>query len=141
MINRTLLARFLPVTQREILKKAIMDVFPDHSPSNLSQNTTDNNSDNNNANKITIENGILRIGDVSSPISTSVKNDTSNSLLIPDHIIFYEMPQHIKILQDLLKDININCQKENDKEKEHILLIGNQGVGKNKLGKNPSTCS
>ncbi|XP_070067126.1 von Willebrand factor A domain-containing protein 8 isoform X2 [Drosophila virilis] len=38
--------------------------------------------------------------------------------------LFYEMPQHVMLLEHLLQDYLIG---------EHLLLVGNQGVGKNKL--------
>lgn len=49
---------------------------------------------------------------------------TSHPELIPD-ILFYNVPQHVRLLKELFKDVLL---------KQNILLIGNQGVGKNKLG-------
>jgi hypothetical protein len=46
-----------------------------------------------------------------------------NEHLIPS-VEFYETPQHNLILREMLKDFSL---------KEHLLLVGNQGVGKNKL--------
>ncbi|KAJ3368340.1 von Willebrand factor A domain-containing protein 8 [Allomyces arbusculus] len=60
----------------------------------------------------------LAIGDVVVPI----KQD-ADPLLIP-HTLFYENQRQFTVLRDLLKDWL---------QGEHILLIGNQGVGKNKL--------
>jgi len=42
---------------------------------------------------------------------------------VPD-ILFFEVPKHVEILKEMLKDYQLG---------EHILLIGNQGVGKNVL--------
>lgn len=42
---------------------------------------------------------------------------------MPD-ILFFEVPKHVEILKEMLKDYQLG---------EHILLIGNQGVGKNVL--------
>lgn len=39
-------------------------------------------------------------------------------------VLFYENPQHTAILRDLARDFRLGS---------HLLLIGNQGVGKNKL--------
>lgn len=61
---------------------------------------------------------ILRIGDVEFPIA----QDT-NPLLIPD-ILFHDNAKQTEILREMLKDWKLG---------EHLLLIGNQGVGKNKL--------
>ncbi|KAI9020492.1 AAA domain-containing protein [Hyaloraphidium curvatum] len=60
----------------------------------------------------------LRIGDVEFPIA----KDT-NPLLIPD-IVFHDNLKQTEILREMLKDWKLG---------EHLLLIGNQGVGKNKL--------
>ncbi|KAG0353898.1 von Willebrand factor A domain-containing protein 8, partial [Gamsiella multidivaricata] len=60
----------------------------------------------------------LRIG----PIEEPVRQD-SNPVLIPN-IIFHENPKQTEILMEMLKDFQLG---------EHLLLIGNQGVGKNKL--------
>lgn len=61
---------------------------------------------------------VLRIGDVEFPIA----KDT-NPLLIPD-IVFHDNAKQTEILREMLKDWKLG---------EHLLLIGNQGVGKNKL--------
>ncbi|KAF9979600.1 von Willebrand factor A domain-containing protein 8 [Mortierella antarctica] len=61
---------------------------------------------------------VLRIG----PIEEPVRQD-SNPVLIPN-IIFHENPKQTEILMEMLKDFQLG---------EHLLLIGNQGVGKNKL--------
>src|SRR5205823_607638 len=44
--------------------------------------------------------------------------------LVP-HILFYDIPSHVMLLAELLKDLLVG--------ERHLLLIGNQGVGKNKL--------
>ncbi|OZJ04703.1 hypothetical protein BZG36_02531 [Bifiguratus adelaidae] len=60
----------------------------------------------------------IRIGDVTEPIRQGV-----NPMLVPN-ILFHENPMQTEILQQMLKDYQLG---------EHLLLIGNQGVGKNKL--------
>ena len=44
-------------------------------------------------------------------------------LLVP-HLLFYENPRQTRTLMEMLNDFSVG---------EHLLLIGNQGVGKNKL--------
>lgn len=44
-------------------------------------------------------------------------------MLIPN-VVFHENPAHTQILKEMLKDYQLG---------DHLLLIGNQGVGKNKL--------
>ncbi|KAJ3336274.1 von Willebrand factor A domain-containing protein 8 [Gonapodya sp. JEL0774] len=61
---------------------------------------------------------VLRIGNIEHPVA----QDT-NPLLIPD-LVFYENPKQTEILREMLKDWKLG---------EQLLLIGNQGVGKNKL--------
>ncbi|KAF9184077.1 von Willebrand factor A domain-containing protein 8 [Haplosporangium sp. Z 767] len=60
----------------------------------------------------------LRIGAIEEPV-----RQDSNPVLIPD-IVFHENPKQTEILMEMLKDFQLG---------EHLLLIGNQGVGKNKL--------
>ncbi|KAI8912686.1 AAA domain-containing protein [Gorgonomyces haynaldii] len=63
-------------------------------------------------------NGYLRIGDIQAQIETQ-----TNPLLVPK-ITFFENQRQNLILQDVMKDFLLG---------EHLLLIGNQGVGKNKI--------
>ncbi|KAG0209285.1 von Willebrand factor A domain-containing protein 8 [Mortierella sp. NVP41] len=60
----------------------------------------------------------LRIGAIEEPV-----RQDSNPVLIPN-IVFHENPKQTEILMEMLKDFQLG---------EHLLLIGNQGVGKNKL--------
>lgn len=60
----------------------------------------------------------LIIGDVKAKI-----NEPMNRALVPN-VLFYEIPKHTFFLRELLKDIILG---------ENALLLGNQGVGKNKL--------
>ncbi|KAI5717390.1 hypothetical protein M8J77_005124 [Diaphorina citri] len=39
-------------------------------------------------------------------------------------VLFYDVPQHVEILERIVQDFSIG---------EHLLLVGNQGVGKNKI--------
>ncbi|RUP51709.1 hypothetical protein BC936DRAFT_146399 [Jimgerdemannia flammicorona] len=60
----------------------------------------------------------LRIGSITEPIVRG-----SNPLLVP-RVVFHENPAQTEVLMEMLKDYQLG---------EHLLLIGNQGVGKNKL--------
>ena len=62
----------------------------------------------------------LRIGEVASRILPASE---SNELLVPN-VLFYDNPQHTAVMRDMLKDLELG---------EHLLLVGNQGVGKNKI--------
>uniref|UniRef100_A0A672IEL6 von Willebrand factor A domain containing 8 n=1 Tax=Salarias fasciatus TaxID=181472 RepID=A0A672IEL6_SALFA len=63
-------------------------------------------------------NGVLTIGEVSAPVY-----NPSEKMKIPD-VLFYDNPQHMMVMEDMLKDFLLG---------EHLLLVGNQGVGKNKI--------
>ncbi|CAK9044134.1 Nicotinamide phosphoribosyltransferase (NAmPRTase) (Nampt) (Pre-B-cell colony-enhancing factor 1 homolog) (PBEF) (Visfatin) [Durusdinium trenchii] len=65
-----------------------------------------------------ISGGVLRIGDVSCPLRTPSRPE-----LVPD-VAFVDIPQQTEILKDMLLDWSLG---------HHLLLVGNQGVGKNKL--------
>ncbi|KAI9354986.1 AAA domain-containing protein [Pilaira anomala] len=60
----------------------------------------------------------IRIGNVSEPVFKG-----GDPMLIPN-VVFHENPAHTEILREMLKDYQLG---------DHLLLIGNQGVGKNKL--------
>ena len=49
--------------------------------------------------------------------------DVAHPELIPD-VVFFDVPGHTRALEALLKDFVLG---------EHLLLVGNQGVGKNRL--------
>jgi hypothetical protein len=65
-----------------------------------------------------VKDGNLIIGDVIEPVR--VGTDPS---LVPN-ILFYDNPRQSATLREMLVDFQLG---------EHLLLIGNQGVGKNKL--------
>ena len=47
-----------------------------------------------------------------------------DAFLIPDNFVFYENAQHTHVLEAMWRDFALG---------EHLLLVGNQGVGKNKI--------
>ncbi|KAJ3103912.1 hypothetical protein HDU97_009724 [Phlyctochytrium planicorne] len=61
---------------------------------------------------------LLRIGDVLFPVATN-----TNPLLVPK-TKFFDNEEQLRVMEELLKDFLLG---------ERILLIGNQGVGKNKI--------
>ena len=62
--------------------------------------------------------GELRIGEVRVSVS-----EPESPELVPE-VLFFDIPSHTLILRSMLKDFLLG---------EHMLLMGNQGVGKNKL--------
>ncbi|XP_039499673.1 von Willebrand factor A domain-containing protein 8 [Drosophila santomea] len=110
MLQNTFLARFMPALSRGALEQAIQQVGIRPRGSKAT----------NKANQIAVEDNSLRIGSTRWPLG----NPTQAQLSKVPHTLFYEMPQHVQLLERLLQDYLIG---------EHLLLVGNQGVGKNKL--------
>lgn len=106
MVINALLYPFLPLATREVIDGMLETVklYP-------MKNNTGNL-------EISTDGGVLTIGTVSHNIHTPMIPS-----LIPK-LDFIPVPQHISLLQDMLVDY---------KSHDHILLIGNQGVGKNVL--------
>eukprot|EP00668_Euglena_longa_P001746 GGOE01002056.1.p1 GENE.GGOE01002056.1~~GGOE01002056.1.p1 ORF type:complete len:1414 (-),score=516.23 GGOE01002056.1:25-4002(-) len=65
----------------------------------------------------------VTIGKVSLALPRADMEDASSHTLVPS-VLFYDNPQHTRTLQELLMSYSTG---------DHLLLIGNQGVGKNKL--------
>lgn len=106
-VQQAFLAKFLPSLPRAALENAIENVSISR-PKNSANPTT----------SIQVENGILKIG------STSTKRYETNALTKVPDIVFFDVPQHVQLLEYLLQDLLVG---------NHILLVGNQGVGKNKV--------
>lgn len=107
MVQQTFLAKFLPSLPRAALESAIENVSLSRSKSIKSQSPS-----------INVENDTLTIGSTS-----TIQYQTKALTKVPD-IVFYDVPQHIQLLEKLLQDFLIG---------NHLLLVGNQGVGKNKV--------
>lgn len=106
-IQRTFLAKFLPTLPRAALENAIRNVSL--SPSANSEHTET---------KIEVKDNVLTIGRTSTKLF-----ETKALSKVPD-ILFYDVPQHVELLERLLQDFLLG---------NHLLLVGNQGVGKNKI--------
>uniref|UniRef100_A0A8C9W2Q1 von Willebrand factor A domain-containing protein 8 n=1 Tax=Scleropages formosus TaxID=113540 RepID=A0A8C9W2Q1_SCLFO len=65
-----------------------------------------------------IKDGVLTLGQVSVPVYSP-----DEKMKVPD-VLFYDNAQHMIVMEDMLKDFLLG---------EHLLLVGNQGVGKNKI--------
>jgi len=65
-----------------------------------------------------VKDGMLRIGETIVPVYKA-----QSKMKVPD-VLFYENSQHLAVMEDMLKDYLLG---------EHLLLVGNQGVGKNKI--------
>lgn len=112
-VQRTFLAKFLPNLARKALDGASQKVgIEPPRRYGLFGGTAEEKV------KISVQNGVLTIGHTSTDI---FKTDALTK--VPD-ILFYDVPQHVKLLEWLLQDFLLGS---------HLLLVGNQGVGKNKI--------
>nr|XP_031540570.1 von Willebrand factor A domain-containing protein 8 [Vicugna pacos] len=110
-VTKACLSRFLPSLARSALEKNLAD--------SAIERSTDNNLEPELEDyKCEVTSGSLRIGAVSAPIY-----DAHEKMKVPD-VLFYDNVQHMVVMEDMLKDFLLG---------EHLLLVGNQGVGKNKI--------
>ncbi|XP_049790817.1 von Willebrand factor A domain-containing protein 8 [Schistocerca nitens] len=107
-IHRACLSRFLPPLARQILDTALTENgFP------IEQAEMEES-----AIKCDVDENVVQIGQTVAP-----RYKTAAKTKIPD-ITFFNIPQHLSVLEWMLQDFMLG---------EHLLLVGNQGVGKNKL--------
>ena len=116
-IQKACLTRFLPSLPRETLEKEMKNNGLGDSietKSNLASAVDER------ANEMVckIENGFLTIGKTSAPVY-----DPLAKTKVPD-TLFYDTAQNLGTMESMLQDYLMG---------EHLLLVGNQGVGKNKL--------
>uniref|UniRef100_A0AAV2K2C1 von Willebrand factor A domain-containing protein 8 n=1 Tax=Knipowitschia caucasica TaxID=637954 RepID=A0AAV2K2C1_KNICA len=108
-VNKACLSRFLPSLARASLQKSLSNASIENRPE-LGEDSQSYNC--------AVKDGVLTIGGVSAPVY-----NPDMKLKVPD-VLFYDNPQHMKVMEDMLKDFLLG---------EHLLLVGNQGVGKNKV--------
>lgn len=74
-----------------------------------------------------LSNTKVRIGNVTADIA--VQQDSSDQAIaaakVPKGGVFFDIPGHVRVLESLTEDFVYG--------KDHLLVIGNQGVGKNKI--------
>lgn len=102
------MAKFLPHLAREALEKTFhaLKIFP--RTESLPNSSV----------ACEVSNNTLTIGRTTAPVY-----QTSNLTKVPN-ILFYDIPQHIRLMETILQDFLLG---------QHLLLVGNQGVGKNKI--------
>ncbi|KAG7501738.1 von Willebrand factor A domain-containing 8 [Solea senegalensis] len=107
-VNKACLSRFLPSLARASLEKSLANgsIQEKPGPSEARDYTC------------SLKDGVLTIGNVSAPVY-----NPDEKMKVPD-VLFYDNPQHMMVMEDMLKDFLLG---------EHLLLVGNQGVGKNKI--------
>ncbi|XP_041521188.1 von Willebrand factor A domain-containing protein 8 isoform X2 [Microtus oregoni] len=110
-ITKACLSRFLPSLARSALEKNLADAAIEIRAGDSLEPELENY-------KCEIVSGSLRIGAVSAPVYNA-----QEKMKVPD-VLFYDNVQHMVVMEDMLKDFVLG---------EHLLLVGNQGVGKNKI--------
>lgn len=108
IIQKIFLAKFLPSLPRDALEQASESVGI----------VCQNKHGEKEKIPIFVKNNILTIGSTKTKIY-----ETKMNTKVPD-ILFFDVPQHVQLMEQLLQDLLIG---------NHLLLVGNQGVGKNKL--------
>lgn len=109
IVRNTFLAKFLPVLPRLALEDAIREAGikkPKVTPSYEGER------------RISVDENLLRIGNTEMTLEP-----VADTRKIPS-TLFYDVPQHVALLERLLQDFLLG---------DHLLLVGNQGVGKNKV--------
>lgn len=106
-VQRACLARFLPAIAKQALNDCCINVniVPTRSTPNVSV-------------KCQINGNTVQIGD------TVVERYNTTALTKVPDVLFYDVPQHVALLENLLQDFSLG---------QNLLLVGNQGVGKNKI--------
>ena len=115
-IRRSCLEMFLPSLAKTSLNRMLKEADADGHGSARSVDPS--------IEAVVADNGqgdkMLTIADVSMRILPA---EETNELLVPS-IRYYDNPQHTGIMRNMLKDLQLG---------DHLLLVGNQGVGKNKI--------
>ena len=107
VVHRACLARFLPILTKQALEDCLSKLGI--VPRKEAENT-----------QITCE---VKDDTVTIGRTTVNRYKTKALTKIPD-ILFYDVPQHLILLENLLQDFTLG---------QNLLLVGNQGVGKNKI--------
>ncbi|CAB0011014.1 unnamed protein product [Nesidiocoris tenuis] len=107
IISRACMSKFLPPLAKQTLNTVLLraGVVPPDRDVDVEKS-------------IKYEDLKIIIGNTIAPIHQTTANSK-----VPD-ILFYDIPQHVGLLERMLQDFLL---------KENMLLVGNQGVGKNKL--------
>lgn len=109
IVQSVFLSKFLPSLPREVLESTLNE----HGI--ISSKSSDDKSI-----QIHRDDQVLRIGKTEAKIHP---RDLLHGLKVPD-TLFYDTPHYVKLLERILQDFQLGY---------HLCLIGNQGVGKNKL--------
>ncbi|KAI7849218.1 AAA domain-containing protein [Circinella umbellata] len=112
-IHKAALSRFMPIAAKTVLHELMIanGIYPAKNETPIQELEIEVLPSREDAQQV-------RIGNVVEPVFKG-----GDPMLIPN-VVFHENPAHTEILREMLKDYQLG---------DHLLLIGNQGVGKNKL--------
>uniref|UniRef100_A0AAG5DY10 von Willebrand factor A domain-containing protein 8 n=1 Tax=Anopheles atroparvus TaxID=41427 RepID=A0AAG5DY10_ANOAO len=110
LVHATFMSKFMPSVARGVLESAVRRCLQD---GGRTRDALDRQP-------VTVEltDETVRIG------GTSVARYRTEAVSKVPDIVFYDVPQHLRLMERLLQDFLLG---------EHLLLVGNQGVGKNKI--------
>ncbi|XP_026673539.1 von Willebrand factor A domain-containing protein 8 isoform X2 [Ceratina calcarata] len=106
-VQRACLARFLPAVAKQALDDCCNRVGIVPAKMTVNKNV-----------KCQVIGNTVQIG------STVIERYNTTALTKVPDILFYDVPQHVALLENLLQDFSVG---------QNLLLVGNQGVGKNKI--------
>lgn len=106
-VQRACLARFLPAIAKQALEDSChrLSIVP---PKSAADSLIE----------YSVTEDAVKIGD------TVVDRYRTTALSKVPDIVFYDVPEHVALLERLLQDFSLG---------QNLLLVGNQGVGKNKI--------
>ncbi|KFB42502.1 AGAP000545-PA-like protein [Anopheles sinensis] len=111
IVHATFMSKFMPSVARGVLESAMRRCMD---AGGLREATGEGRR----PVEVELTDDTLRIG------STSVARYRTEAVSKVPDIVFYDVPQHLRLMERLLQDFLLG---------EHLLLVGNQGVGKNKI--------
>uniref|UniRef100_A0A182Q551 von Willebrand factor A domain-containing protein 8 n=1 Tax=Anopheles farauti TaxID=69004 RepID=A0A182Q551_9DIPT len=118
ILHATFLSKFMPSLPRSVLDGAMRQCLSGYGGAVGVGASAGDEDATRPAVTVAVDEERVRIGRTSVP-----RYRTEAISKIPD-IVFYDVPQHLRLMERLLQDFLLG---------EHLLLVGNQGVGKNKI--------
>ncbi|XP_056637109.1 von Willebrand factor A domain-containing protein 8 isoform X2 [Diorhabda sublineata] len=107
IMDETFMIKFLPSLTRQVLDKTMEKIGIKQLPRKENEKI-----------RCDIKGGFVTIGNTVAPVYKS-----DNLTKVPE-TLFYDVPQHLSLMEKLLQDFQLGY---------NLLLVGNQGVGKNKI--------
>ncbi|XP_050100518.1 von Willebrand factor A domain-containing protein 8 [Anopheles aquasalis] len=118
IVHATFLSKFMPNLARNVLESAMERTGIRQQGGSATGDANDTADPKTPLVELLEGGSVLRLG------RTVVRRyETEAISKVPD-IVFYDVPQHLRLMERLLQDFLLG---------EHLLLVGNQGVGKNKI--------